>query len=178
MKKIVVLFALLAIVCSGCNSPTTPPPPPENGVFVPSPLLTKAVNLGCTTTKFFMTVHSYWGFVRPFIPANVTSIAVPAINLFKAGLRSYNDAIIACYNNKKDPTNFEQLEKDLLALKESVMPIIQEIMTLINSNKPSDTTVNATKEMKATMESKAMFSCTIDELINMNDKLKTLPDIS
>jgi hypothetical protein len=178
MKRLLFLFVALAIVVSGCNKPPEVTPPAEDGAFVPSNILVKAINTGCTTTKFYMTINSYWGFVRPFLPASITSVAVPAINLFRAGLRSYNDAVIAWYDGKKEPTNFEQLEKDLLALKESIMPIIQEIMALINKDKPDAGAVVATKEMKDTIEEKAMFSCTIDELKEMNTQLKAYQDIT
>jgi hypothetical protein len=179
MKKFVVLFAILAIAMVGCKPapPSTPTTTINAGDFVPSNLLIGAVSTCCTISKFTVSVTNYWVFVKPFLPVNITNVAVPAINGLIMGIKAGNNTVIAWYHNKENP-NPEQLQKDLLALKESVVPIIQQIMTYIASlkDKPAETAV--TKEMNREISSKAILSCTIDELIIINTQVQALQPIS
>lgn len=181
MKKFVVLLAVLAIIC-GCNpTPSNPPTStiPADGEFVPSDLLVKAINTGCAVSDFTLTVNNYWFIVKPFLPANIAGPAVLGINTLVMGLKAYNSAVIAWYDGKKDPTNGQQLQDDLLKLKADLMPIIQQILALI-PQKPeaSGDAVLATKQMEKTISEKGIFSCTFDQFKAKAAQVQALQPIS
>lgn len=180
MKKFVVLLAALAIM-AGCNQPPVVTPPDTVTVTVApeqGKLLTAAINTGCTLAKTALSIDSYFPMVRPFIPANILNTAIPVLNGFNSALKLYMAAVITWSDTKTAPTDFDQLKANLLKVKDEAMPIIQQIIALINKPKADDVLMDKGMALKTIIEEKAMFSCTIDEFKAYSIQVKELPVIS
>ena len=181
LKIAVVVCALITCLwLSGCNKPPEVVTPPDTGTVVPaqSKLLTAAINTGCTIAKAYIMVDNYLPFARPFIPTNIIGTAIPVLNTLHSCLNLYMASVITWSDTKTAPTDFDQLKTNLLAVKDEAMPLIQQIIALVNKTKADDAVVTKGMALKATIEEKAMFACTIDEFKAFAIQVKELPIIS
>ena len=176
MKKLIVLFILLTFL--GCNKPPEVIPPPGTVTVPPevSKILQAALNTGCSVGKVYAAVDSYLPYIRPFVPANIMSTAVPILNTFHNALNLYMAAVITWSDTKTAPQDFDALKVNLLKVRDEAMPLIQQIIALA-TGKPKGV-VEAAANTKAVVEAKAMFSCSIDEFKTMALQIKDLGPIT
>lgn len=183
LKMAVVVCALITcLFLAGCNKPPEIVTPPNTGTVTVAPeqskLLATALNIGCSTGNIFVAVTNYLPFVRPFVPANIMEQAVPILNTFHSALNLYFASVITWSDTKTAPTDFDTLKTNLLKIKDEAMPIIQQILALINKPKEPKALLAEANVEKSIVTDKAMFSCAIDEFKALSIQIKELPVIS
>jgi len=165
----------------GCNKPPEVVTPPDTGTVTIAPevskLLQTALNLGCSVGKLYVMVDNYLPFARPFIPGNILDTAIPVLNGLHSALNLYMAGVVTWSDQKTAPTDYDQLRANLEKVRDEAIPIIQQIIAMINKPK-EDVVVVKGMALKATIEEKAMFSCGIDEFKALAIQVKELPVIS
>jgi hypothetical protein len=183
MKKLIVMLMVVGLMFVGCNKPPAVTPP-DTGTettiteSTSSKLLQVALNTGCSIGKVYVAVDNYLPFVKPFVPANIMEQAVPILNTFHSALNLYMAAVITWSDTKTAPTDFDQLKTNLLKVKDEAMPIIQQILALINKPKEPKALLAEGNVKVAITQEKAMFTCDITEFKSLTTKIKELPVIS
>ena len=176
MKKLALVLVIITIL-TGCPSPQ-PPQPPEPNVTTTideqGKLLTAAISTGCTMSKTYTAINSYYPMLKPFIPANIPIVQI--LNTFHSALNLYNAAIITWADTKSQPKDFAQLQENLINLNNQLVPIIQQILDAARKSKDAGAVQAANNIDEVNM--KGVFSCTIEEFKLVAETVKGLPVLS
>ena len=177
MKKLIVLLMAITLL-TACPSPNVPTPP-DDGVTTTvegqSVILSTAINTGCTLSNTYVQINSYYPFIKPFIPANISGTITPILNAFHSALNLYNSSVLAWVETKNEPANFVQLQENLVALNNQLVPLIQQIIDIAKKSKDT-TAIQSAENLDTKM--KGVFSCTIEDLKSLANRVKELPVLS